>query len=1149
MKIFLFILILTITSINFAYSQTVYNIKDFNGKTIDVSTSETPCSGIFTSSDSCINSTCNVNCGCAGEDYTITFYSGSPNERLNFWFAGTLYYCDGKSQIYSGDHLYIYDGADTSSTLMHDIRFTNYSQYSIISSGSYITFHWKSTTSVSYWWATVNCEAIPNPPLGCNGNAPASNFCADAPVICNLNGYCGNTSNYYTVDIPDNYCESCSLFRGTLQNNSWLKFTADTTSASFDVSVSNCSQNMGIQFGVYSGTDCTSFQILSDPGYTSGSGGYHNVDSTLRINVPFSSEVPSLVKGQNYYIMVDGLGGDVCDYSIKAISGVLFVNAGPDQTICKGQQAQMNAKGGDTYVWTPSSDLSSTTISNPIATPTETTTYTVSFTGGNPNCPQSTSDDVVVTVVPLPKLHISVDDSILCNGNSTHLAATGANSYLWSPSSGLSNINISNPTAQPSVTTSYTLTGTIIQDNIFCSNISKIKITVNPLPEITAAPKSICKGNSADVSATASGSPGPFTYKWNTGQTTSSFSVNPIITTTYTVTVTDNKTNCQSIANVPVTVNSSVIVSILPLNPSVCKGDNLTLNASGAQTYKWSSSATGASINITPQTTTIYSVTGTDASGCIGNTTITVTVYPIPNAVVTPESSPSFCPGGSVILDATEGLFYFYQWKNNGINISGSVSSNFTANAAGNYSVVITGPGNCSNTSNTIQVTVSKPDAQITPQGPLSICKGNSAILNANSGIGLSYQWLSSNTNISGATNNTLKVDSTGYYTVVVSSSINCSSTSNTVQITAKPLPPAKANAEGSTILCKGGTVNLNSNTGNGYSYQWINQSEIISGATNSEYTANSAGNYTVVVTSESCSKTSAPVSIDLSKLSAKIQSSKDTLCAGQTASAQASAQNGMFPYSYQWIPPDSVKPTFTFTNTNNTNAITGTQLFVRVTDKIGCTSKDSVIVFEMPDLNKIIIVKPDTGFTPLTVNFTYSGGSGNITWNFGDNTKDTKANTTHTYIYDPAKDKTGTGQTVYHARINIGKCIDSIDIIVKIPFIKIIPNVFTPNNDGKNDYFTVEGNGLESIEVKIYDRWGLKVCSKTLNTSNFTYDNSSASSGSDYKNYILWDGTNKNRGKASAGVYFYILNPTGKDGKGIQPKSGKLSGSVTIIN
>ncbi|MBP7496703.1 MAG: T9SS type A sorting domain-containing protein [Bacteroidales bacterium] len=392
-------------------SQTVYNIKKNSGQTINISNNS--CKVIFQSSNASFTGTFYQYK--IGEDYYITFYSGSSAKRLKIIFGnvdgvGNFTYNtqtgEGSLYILSKDFLYIYDGPNTSSPLMHKYTgvdgYSGLGLYHIFSSSSYLTFRFTSANTSSSniflgWSALITCETKPSAPGGTEKNPPAQNFCYNAPEICNLDGYYGNTSDYYTSDLPGNMCEMCDLFNGTMQNNSWVTFTADSTDAVIEIKVGTCSK--GIQLAVYSGDDCNNFKLISDIAYTTGNLSYYNAGKTLTLQLPYKN-LPKLIPGKTYYIMIDGLAGDVCDYTIKAKKGVtLKVNAGADQSICLGESAQLNATGGNAYRWSPTEGLNNPNIANPLASPTTTTTYTVTATGGtNPNCPLSNTDDVVVKV-------------------------------------------------------------------------------------------------------------------------------------------------------------------------------------------------------------------------------------------------------------------------------------------------------------------------------------------------------------------------------------------------------------------------------------------------------------------------------------------------------------------------------------------------------------------------------------------------------------------------------------------------------------------------------------------------------------------------------------------------------------------------------
>ncbi|HTB32704.1 MAG TPA: right-handed parallel beta-helix repeat-containing protein [Bacteroidia bacterium] len=222
------------------------------------------------------------------------------------------------------------------------------------------------------------------------------------------------------------------------------------------------------------------------------------------------------------------------------------------------------------------------------------------------------------------QLFLSGPNSI-CPGDSALLSVSGASSYSWNPSTGLSATNIANPVAKPSVNTTYTVIGT----SGVCEAIDTITIFLKALPVITfSGNDSTCKGTPSTITASGGGA-----YLWSNSSTSSSISVNPSSTTVYTVSVTIN--GCTSDSTFMLTVNKLPTVSI---------SDNLdTLKASGAKTYVWSTGSTYDTTIVSQQG--YYYVTGTDSNGCVSkdsiyslltnSTTIKnnsgVAIYPVPS--------------------------------------------------------------------------------------------------------------------------------------------------------------------------------------------------------------------------------------------------------------------------------------------------------------------------------------------------------------------------------------------------------------------------------------------------------------------------------------------------------------------------------------
>jgi gliding motility-associated-like protein len=188
----------------------------------------------------------------------------------------------------------------------------------------------------------------------------------------------------------------------------------------------------------------------------------------------------------------------------------------------------------------------------------------------------------------------------------------------------------------------------------------------------------------------------------------------------------------------------------------------------------------------------------------------------------------------------------------------------------------------------------------------------------------------------------------------------------------------------------------------------------------------------------------------------------------------------------------------------------------LQVTDSFQCSSESS-FPYTSIHVKADFTVDPDKGEAPLKVTFTDKSIRGSVyKWEFGDDSVSTlKDPGIHTY-YKPGE---------YSAKLTIEStlhCIDSMryDKIVVDPSELSIPNVFTPDGDGLNDYFIVESKSLKTINVEIFSRSGMKVYS-------FYGEGETLSA------WTGWDGNiNKSSIKASPGVYYYIIRATGWDDK-----------------
>ncbi|MBK7306089.1 MAG: gliding motility-associated C-terminal domain-containing protein [Chitinophagaceae bacterium] len=125
------------------------------------------------------------------------------------------------------------------------------------------------------------------------------------------------------------------------------------------------------------------------------------------------------------------------------------------------------------YLWSPATYLSNATIINPLANPPQTTLYTLLVSDNR--CGFDSIFTTLLTVVPAPVINASKSNDIDCAFKSATIFASGGNQYFWSPSTGLSNPNISSPVATPSNTQTYTV---LVTDATGCTNTDTVTIFI-----------------------------------------------------------------------------------------------------------------------------------------------------------------------------------------------------------------------------------------------------------------------------------------------------------------------------------------------------------------------------------------------------------------------------------------------------------------------------------------------------------------------------------------------------------------------------------------------------------------------------------------------------------------------------------------------
>ena len=437
------------------------------------------------------------------------------------------------------------------------------------------------------------------------------------------------------------------------------------------------------------------------------------------------------------------------------------VNAGTDQSICFGNSATLTATGGPSYLWSSGASTASTTVS-----PSANTTYTVTVTNGF-GC--DASDNVVVTVNPLPNAFAG-NDLTVCNGGSTTVTATGGTSYFWNNGLGAgASHTITNITAPITYTVTVTnANGCVKTDDIFIN----VGAALTPDAGNNAA---ICQGENYILNAS-----GGVNYSWDNGLGSGSTHViSPSATTTYTVNV-DDGGSCSGSASVTITVNNNPTANA-GSDITICEGEFANLSALGGVNYEWDNGlGFGQNQNVNPSTTTTYIVTVTDGNNCMDTDDIVVIVNSLPSIIASGDQT--ICLGESASISANGTGIISYSWIDNQSNSYVGQNQTVTPTTTSTYYATGTNANNCSATDSVLIVVNNLPQIDTSS---VQVVNGN--CLNGGgtiSGISIvgtpnyAYLWSDGLNNIG----NTLSIGNLtpGLYTLNVTDGNGCS---NLIQV------------------------------------------------------------------------------------------------------------------------------------------------------------------------------------------------------------------------------------------------------------------------------------------------------------------------------------------------------------------------------
>lgn len=635
----------------------------------------------------------------------------------------------------------------------------------------------------------------------------------------------------------------------------------------------------------------------------------------------------------------------------------------PVDTICLGDTVQIDATGGQTFLWTPSATLVNDTVEDPYAFPSVTTTYQLI---SHHYC----NSDTGWVTVPVQTQAIYTDpDTIICSGDSIQLSAYGAVTYNWYPNVGLTNGGTSSPTFSPPSAMYYYVDGVTSHG---CTFTDSIYIDIH-MDSMTIIPDtSICLNQSINFYSTGGG-----TYLWSPSSSLnlnniSNPTASPTSTTIYYLDViSSNGCPLRDSLTLTVHIDPHTIIG----DTGICLGDTLQMFSTGGGSFSWTPSgsldnAAISSPRAFPATTTQYFLNIVSPNGCPLQDSVTITVFNDPTTI---SNDTTICLGNSANLYASGGVSYTW---NPGSTLNNTSIPNpiATPSLTTQYYVDITTPNGCLiHDSVLVTVDTNIPNPWIS--NDTTICLGDTIDLFATGAT--SYTWTPSGSLVNNTGPNVRAFPST-QTTYLVTYENTCGIDYDTVTVNVNAIA-------GLTIpdqwICRGDSVWIWAN--GGVSYSWYNNSSIL------------------------------------------------------TALDSA------------WI---LVRPNNDMT------------YYVDVQDAFGCQTTLSVVVnlYQDPiiDAGEDIVITYG-GYAVLGA----TGTSGALVWTPADSLSCSMC---------PNPVAAPSQNTTYYVTVTDSNGCQATDsVTIYLDGILFVPNSFSPDGDGKNDYFYAKGQNITEFKLWVFNRWG----------------------------------------------------------------------------
>jgi len=669
-------------------------------------------------------------------------------------------------------------------------------------------------------------------------------------------------------------------------------------------------------------------------------------DNRIRM-VAFTNNVVSTICGNGtagYY--GDGGKADTAEIasptwvSVDTVNGNIYISDLDNVRIrsINGTTSIISSNSGQGYAtyYGDGYEASTAYLSNPVAVFADDSANIYIADNGNQRIRKIYSTGPAITSQP------AFSKSTICNYSSATIGITATGTgitYQWYVDTSYSGpwVKLTNAGVYSGVTTdSLRISQAVdngyqpqyrclINNGYDTSSSVYLYITDLPVVYLTGPYDSICRGATTQLIANALNLSlshnhynrqlvyGGASFKWANGDSTDTIVVNPLITTTYSVAVTQY--GCVKDTSITVQVDrTNLAIKSFPAT-TICSGTEISLfGENGTGAYSWTNGVSNG-IAFAPTATKKYVLTGIDALSCTLKDSVTITVNPTPTVTATILPKDTICAGSSVTLTGSGAATY--NWSS---GITNAVAFSPTASAV--YYLTGTDANGCSS-SISVPVVVNTLPIVTGTASPDAVCKGSTTTLSGNGAA--SYTWTG------GITNNlAFTPTASGSYTVTGTDTHGCVNT-DVVNITVNPLPVISISAFPSPTLCQGSSLALFG--GGGVSYSW-------SGGVNNgvSFTPSGSATFTVTGIDGNGCKSKDSLTVTVHNKVVPTVSSTNTSCGLKNGYASVTASNGVAPYTYSWSTVPRSSGSFVDSLAAGTYVVT-------VSDSFDCASSTAVSI------------------------------------------------------------------------------------------------------------------------------------------------------------------------------------------------------------